>query len=149
MAHGKPAVTLSGCFVASALLVACSSNTAEVLRRHSDLPPFNYVTQDQLRFAMWRLAHDVYELDRTLREEAGVAGYPRERILGLLAGMEEAAASLGPAGWPSNHPQIGANLDRLWRDIEHARRAAEREPPNYFYAGVVSGACLYCHVAGP
>jgi hypothetical protein len=67
----------------------------------------------------------------------------------LLAGMEEAAASLGPAGWPSNHPQIGANLDRLWRDIEHARRAAEREPPNYFYAGVVSGACLYCHVAGP
>lgn len=40
--------------------------------------------------------------------------------------------------------QISANVDLLRQDIQQARKAAERDPPNYFYAGAVSGACLYC-----
>ena len=128
---------------------ACFHDVAETLRQHTYPPSFNYVTQEQLKSAMWQLAHDTYELDGILREGAEGGGYPHQRILGLLASMEDAAGSLGPGEWPSNHPQIGANVDRLRQDIQHARRAAERNPPNYYYAGSVSGACLYCHVSRP
>jgi len=135
---------------ATALLTAaCCGTVPETLRRHSYPPSFNYVPHEDLHSAMWQLAHDTYELDRILRESASGGGYPREEILSLLAGMDEAARSLGPGGWPANHPQIGANVDLLRQDIERARQAAERNPPNYFYAGAVSGACLYCHASRP
>ena len=36
-------------------------------------------------------------------------------------------------------------LRTLADDLRAARTAAEHDPPNYFLAGSVSGACLYCH----
>ena len=134
---------------AATSIMACTDGMTGALRRHTYPPPFNYVTREQLKSAMWRLAGDTYELDALLRRSSGPPAASQQRVVALLADMGDAASSLGPAGWPSNHPKIGENVDRLRQDIQSARQAAERKPPNYFYAGAVSGACLYCHAAGP
>jgi len=55
----------------------------------------------------------------------------------------------GRFGFGSAAPDGEISLQRshgaFRRDIEMARLAAERDPPNYFLAGSVAGSCSYCH----
>jgi hypothetical protein len=131
-------------FVCAALLVCACAGFARWTRRHTYPPDFQYVTQDELRSAMWRLAWHSAALDAALRASAGHDSR-RTEVLRALRGMEEAAGALAQEGWRSNHPLIDANLDGFRRDIARARQAAERVPPDYTDAGRVSGACVYCH----
>jgi hypothetical protein len=94
---------------------------------------------------MWLLGHQSLELRRLLRGESEVGRDPRSQIVLLLADMEQTVQQLGPDPWSSNHPQLGAGLKVLADDLRAARTAAEHDPPNYYLAGSVSGACLYCH----
>jgi hypothetical protein len=45
----------------------------------------------------------------------------------------------------SNHPRIQEHAPHLRADLDRALLAVKKDPPNYYYAGVVSGACTYCH----
>jgi hypothetical protein len=94
---------------------------------------------------MWLLGHQSLELRRLLRGESESGRDPHSQIVLLLADMEQTVQQLGPDPWSSNHPQLGEGLKALADDLRAARTAAEHEPPNYFLAGSVSGACLYCH----
>lgn len=119
------------------------------MRRYTYPPDFNYVSAEDLESAMWRLARGVNKLDGIMRTGSVSGEYPQDEILALLEDMEAAAESLGPGNWPSNHPRISENVEVLRRDIYRARVGAQSRPPDYFFAGTVSGACLYCHSAGP
>jgi hypothetical protein len=114
-------------------------------REHTYPPDFNYIPREKLRSTMWSLAAEVTHLDRIMREAADSGRYPREEVLAVLARMEVTAGALGHEGWPSNHPRIGQNVGLLREDIQRARFQVERDPPNYFRAGALSGACTYCH----
>jgi hypothetical protein len=127
-----------------ALLAGCSTLAGRV-RRHTYPPRFNYITQQQLHSAMWQIAHDVHELDQSLRVAPDAPPPPREHILELLTSIDEASSSLQNQGWPSNHPEIDANIATFRRDVAAASAAAMHEPPRYYLAGALSGACLYCH----
>lgn len=122
----------------------CADLPARV-RKHTYPPDFTYITTQQLRSTMWKLADQVERLNHILRLAEPVTEQERAEIVQLLANMEKVTDGLRGQGWRSNHPEVDFNLDRFQRDVALARRSVESDPPNYFLAGSVSGACLYCH----
>ena len=130
--------------LACGTFVACADFPAW-LRRRTYPPDFNYITQEQLRSTMWQLAKQVRELQLLTRDPASVNGRRREEIIKLLVAMERTTDELKAQGRPSNHPLIDANLGPLQRDITLAREGAQKNPPNYFLVGSLTGACIYCH----
>jgi hypothetical protein len=135
------------CLFSVGFFSACGDFAAQV-RRHTYPPDFHYIPREQLRSTMWQLAYNVRELDRIVREPEQERVRHGEEIVNLLVGMERAVGELGRQGWPSNHPLIDANLVDFRRDITLAREAAQRRPPSYIQAGLVTGACVYCHNRG-
>jgi len=127
--------------------LACSPGGLERLREHTYPPSFNYISAEQLQSTMWKLADHASRLDQLMRASRDGDETLRAQVIWQLTEMDRAAASLGPAGWPSNHPRVSRNVDGFRRDLEAARHAVELDPPNYFLAGSVSGACVHCHAA--
>jgi len=132
--------------VLTSLLVAACHGVSEQVRKVTYPPDFVYITRQQLDFTMWQLAKDVRELNALMRAPVPIDAQRRAAIVGHLTSMEEAAAALqSQPGWHSNQPLVDTNLRRFESDVARARHAVEAEPPNYYLAGFVSGACLYCH----
>lgn len=127
---------------ACTLLLGCAG-FARWLRQYTYPPDFRYIEREQLRSAMWQLAHHVRELDREI--ESAETQDRRKEIVAHLAGMDAAVATLDSTGWPSNHPLVDMNLARFRRDIRLAREAAERDPPSLVLARSLTAACVYCH----
>lgn len=109
-------------------------------------PDFRYLPAEEIRSVMWVLAAEVESLDRLL-DGAGDADSParREAVVASLTRMQVAARGLESGGRATQHPGMALDLERLVARLEHARRAALRDPPQYFLAGSVVGACAICH----
>ena len=130
-----------------AILVLELSGCADIARwaRQYTYPPeFRYIERDDVRSTMRELASHSRELNDLIRSNDGPQGQ-RAEIITHLRAMEQAAEKLDQSGWPTNHPLIEMNLPSFRRDINFAREAIEREPPNFLLAGAVTGACVYCH----
>ncbi len=119
------------------------------IRRFTYPPDFKYLEQSQVESAMLKLARHVRSLDRILREPTPESTDQQAQVVKILRAMETTATELDPGGQRSNHPLIDRNIKAFRQDIEAARRAAEHDPPNYFLAGTVSGACRSCHQEQP
>jgi uncharacterized membrane protein len=135
-------------FLACGALVACAGFPAW-LRQYTYPPDFKYITQEQLRSTMWQLARQVRELQLLMQEPTSTNERQRQEVVERLTAMEHTTNQLNTSGRPSNHPVINHNLDALRRDIALARASVERNPPNYFLVGSVTGACVYCHRGNP
>jgi hypothetical protein len=123
------------------LAVGCAGSLGELFRRHTYPPSFHYQSTKEVRSTMWQLGAETWKLDRALhREETSST-----EVLAILEQMEQLSRELGPGSVPSNHPMLTHNVDRLRDDIALAKRGAERTPPSYALAGMLPGACLYCH----
>lgn len=130
--------------VVTSLALGCAG-TLEETRRHTYAPSFNYISDAQLQTAMWQLAAGVATLDRLLSPERVVTRQDRLDVIRTLERMDEAAVSLGPEGWPSNHPRITRYAGGFREQLARAKRGAELDPPSYYLAGNISGACMACH----
>lgn len=133
--------------LAAAALASCADLSSRV-RRYTYPPEFNYISEAQLRSAMWRLAAGVRELDHLARVPKPIDEPRRNDILKLLVSMERATEELGKEGRPSNHPIIDDHLSILRGDIDLARKQVESEPPSYVLVALLPGACMYCHSRG-
>ena len=127
------------------LATACSMRLPENLRRHTYPPDFNYISDRQLESTMWQLADRVNRVDDLLRDADPNDTSLQAAVVKLLAEMDVIIGALGPGGWPSNHPKVTRNIDAFRNDLGAARRAAESQPPSYYLAGSISGACMHCH----
>jgi hypothetical protein len=114
------------------------------VRQYTYPPTFHYITDEQLRSTMWRLAYHSRELRELMVSPDETAAH-RAEVLQHLRVMEQATIDLNRTGWPTNHPLIDANWSSLLQDIRTAQEAVSRDPPNFLLAGAVSGACAYCH----
>jgi hypothetical protein len=114
------------------------------VRQYTYPPTFHYITDEQLRSTMWRLAYHSRELRELMVSPDETAAH-RAEVLQHLRVMEQATIDLNRTGWPTNHPLIDANRSSLLQDIRTAQEAVSRDPPNFLLAGAVSGACAYCH----
>jgi len=127
--------------------LACAESERERLREHTYPPTFNYIPEERLRSTMWDLASHVAQLDQRLRDPQVGDEALQQQVIRELDEMQRAAAALGPGDWPSNHPQVSRNIDAFREDLAAARHAAAIQPPNYFLAGSIAGACTNCHAA--
>jgi hypothetical protein len=118
------------------------------LRRHTYPPDFQYIPRAEVESAMWALAREIHELDRVLRDDAMSPERRREVAGALLDAAELTTRELQLDGRRSNHPMLEAHFDQFRQDIIRARDAVRADPPAYFLAGAVSGACVYCHGGG-
>jgi len=134
-----------GWLVAASMLLWSCGGALDATRRHTYAPDFNYITDAQLQSAMWQLAAGTSRLDEILRTGAPLTFDQRRSVIQILQGMQSAADSLGPEGWPSNHPRITQHLPRFKEQLGRALRNVQLEPPSYYLAGTISGACHACH----
>jgi hypothetical protein len=123
----------------------CGTSLPEFFRRHTYPADFRYVPEEKFRSSMWILGRETLELRRVLADATLSESTRRTRAELLLGGMEDTVQKIGPQQWSSNHPELQSGLQAMESDIHAAREAVNHDPPNYFLAGSVSGACLYCH----
>ena len=138
----KSLVLLTACLLA--LPATSCANFAAWVRQYTYPPTFHYITDEQLRSTMWRLAFHSRELRELMTSPAETAAH-RAEVLQHLSAMEQATVELNRTGWPTNHPLIDANRSSFLRDMRTAQEAVSRDPPDFLLAGAVSGACVYCH----
>ena len=128
--------------------VACSGGQggmAERLRARTYPPDFRYIPTERLHSTMGQLASHMTRLEQLLREP----DEKRDEIVALLVAMDRSAASLGPGGWPSNHPRVSRNIEAFRGDLAAARRAAALDPPAFQLARTLSDSCTSCHRGSP
>ncbi|RMG20224.1 MAG: hypothetical protein D6729_03380 [Deltaproteobacteria bacterium] len=123
-------------------LAACA--TPHSIRDLTYPKDIRYYSRHELKTVMGRMAKDVSTLDDLLRRDAPPPD-TRARIVALLRDIEENASQLYSPGALTNHPRIERNIGSFLKTVTEARRAAERDPPNYYLAGNLIGACVYCH----
>lgn len=114
-----------------------------------DAPPARPFDERKVHGAMGEIAVRVRAVEGILREgPPGPEG--RAEVERLLEELEREASKLSVESVRGSHPAIANNLDGFLADIRMARRAAAADPPDYFLAGTLSGACAACHgtVAG-
>lgn len=109
-------------------------------------PPFGL---HELHEQMWKLAGDVERINVIMRHSTEpLSREEQQEIVGLLDSMDTHAQRLAEPAARELHPVLGKNIDLFRRDITIARRHAAADPPNFFMAGTVAGACAYCHGTG-
>jgi len=141
---------LRSTIICLALLAACASagsleETAVYVRKLTYPPDFEYISAQQLEGSMHALAAHISDLDEIMWAAEPVQAEGHERILEILSGMRVEARKLD-RGQPTNHPRVDRYLPWLQADIDKALEGARAIPPNYYYAGAISGSCEYCHV---
>lgn len=114
-----------------------------------DAPPARPFDETKVHGAMGEIALRVRAVEGILREGSpGPEG--RIEVERLLEELDREASKLSVESVRGSHPALARNLDGFLADIRMARRAAAADPPDYFLAGTLSGACAACHgtVAG-
>ncbi len=128
----------------SALAGGCAGG-AERLRQITYPPDFHYIDQKEVRGEMERLAADIQRLDDLLRNGEPAGPAQNGQVIAVLVSIRSTIDRLQPAGQKTGHALIDQHLARFRDDVDRARRAAQHQPPNYFFAGNITGSCLYCH----
>lgn len=128
-------------FLVVAFASSGCSDMAEMVRKLTYPPDFNYVSDEEFRSSMNRLAYQVQLLDMTLSGDDIQQGQVKE----LLRNIEKTGSGLQAGDAGSNHPAMEVFIDGFMNNVERARNAVNMDPPNYYLAGRVSGACANCH----
>lgn len=133
--------------VLALLLVAACGTSAAAVRKITYPPDFKYMPEASVRTTMWHLAEQSQRLQTELRQ--GTESKERRLVVVRILGeMEKVLSDVDPVGARTNHPLLDSGYQQFRTDLELARQAAERDPPNYFLAGSVAGSCQYCHTGG-
>lgn len=142
-------------FAAAAVSTACAHglDMRNEERESRPAPRFDTMPREVVHSAMWQLARGTERIQVVMRSTpAGTLPGDEQRaeVLDALAAMEAIAATLSSEEAKSSHPMLARNVDAFAAEIATARRAVERDPPNYFWAGTIAGACAHCHgTSGP
>ena len=122
----------------------CSDFTATV-RKVTYPPDFNYVSGQELRSRMNRLAFELQQLDNMLAENNTEQSTQQQRVLDTLLNIERIGTKLQAGEAGSNHPFLQDFIKDFVINVEQARDAASLNPPSYYFAGRVAGGCVNCH----
>ena len=139
----KMTLRFGAVFAITCGVAACAGST-EALRKVTYPSSFQYLSDQELRTAMGRLAKSVVELDAIVREPEPTRSEHNAELLEILRSMRSVSSSISKGG-DTNHRRIDRHLPNLIDDIDRAIAAADNRSPNYYYAGSVVGACEYCH----
>jgi hypothetical protein len=93
---------------------------------------------------MSELARAVNYLDRVMRRHEGIDRDEHRRVVATPRNIESLIDALTPEE-RAGHPLLESELGKLERDVRRAIETVAWDPPNYYFAGAISGACVYCH----
>ncbi len=130
--------------IAAILLSACSSEFAAAVRQVTYPPDFVYVSDEQLRSNMDRLGNYLAQLDDALVQSETRQPIQEEVVI-ILTRIGQISASMQAGESGASHAFLEDEMPVFTTEISRARRAAMMDPPQYYLAGRVSGACLNCH----
>lgn len=133
----RPAIYLG------AILTFAGCIKSEEVRRVTYPPSFQYLSDAEIRGTMGALARHVASLDQLMAQGEPLPSDQR-RIVATLEAMQTLVREL-TKGEQSNHPSLDDTAPILALKVDRALFGARRTPPNYYFAGTVSGACVYCH----
>lgn len=126
-------------FICGLLVVA---GCAEI-RKLTYPPEFTYIEKGELQSSMHRMAAAMGRLD-TLVGADPAGDWTQKEILAQLNVIEEVALELS-GGKTTNHLLLDKHMGQFSSDVAKARLMARTSPPNYYYAGRLSGSCSGCH----
>ncbi|MGM0633871.1 MAG: hypothetical protein ACQETO_11960 [Pseudomonadota bacterium] len=109
-------------------------------------PPFEYAEGIEFRTEMHRLAFALQELDLELRmRETEDDPFTQEEVIRNLGEIERIASELREDEMSTSHTSLRGEMASFLDTVARARTAAERNPPEYYMAGRVTGGCITCH----
>lgn len=137
------------CLVAGVCVTTLACGTDPVVggvRFSNDPPDFERLPPEKVRSTMWVLAAEIEKLEQLLRTRAQrPTEAQRAAVRGVLSRMRAAAGNLDQAGRSSQHPMVDDNLVHFTDRLDRALRNVDRDPPNYYLASTIAGACFMCH----
>lgn len=138
-----------GLVVASITLFACGMRNVErAPSQEADTErPSSLMTRGQLHTQMQAMAAHASRIDEILRDEHP-PGTARAEVVVEIKAISAIAHALSVDDARTVHPVLWRNIDKFRADVDLAARQAQAEPPNFFLAGTVAGACAYCHGTG-
>lgn len=131
--------------LALAWLSGCNSSGTGVTDT-AEAPPFEYAEGVEFRTEMHMLAYALQELDLELRmQETEDDPMTQELVIQNLLDIERIASGLHEDEMSTSHTFLRGEMASFLDTVSRARVAAERDPPEYYMAGRVSGGCINCH----
>ena len=121
-------------------MTACTQYRGESYPSDSTQPESN-----QVRDEMALLNTHMQQIDQVLLDGSTISSEQQEKIIALLARINEVADRLAADGTDTSHEVIVENIDRFQGDVEIAMRDASANPPNYYALGRLAGSCNACH----
>lgn len=129
------------------LLLGCLAETPIGPYRATMMAPdLQYLPPAKIRTTMWVLAAETQHLERLMSDPTNEEREAMQSLVsGALERMRMAARTLDKPGRSTQHPLLNQLLERFLGRLDRARRAVDREPPNYFPASSIAGSCALCH----
>ena len=90
-------------------------------------------------------AVELQQLDLAMIGEDSRDSMFRQQIVNHLENIERMGSDLRQGDLASRHRFLLSGMTDFLNDVERARMNAEANPPRYYLAGRVSGACTSCH----
>ena len=125
-------------------VVACNSGGAGFPQIASP-PPFDFADGEELRTRMHQLAFELQRLDLALMAGESSDTISQQQIVGSLQNIERIAGVLREGDINVRHTFLRSDMNGFISTVSRARMDAESNPPRYYMAGRVSGACVNCH----
>ena len=126
-------------------LVAACGSADSGFPQIANPPPFDYADGEELRAGMHQLAFELQQLDMILVREHDESANFQQEVAGSLRNIERIGGVLRAGDLSSTHTFLRDDMTRFLSGVSRARSDAERNPPRYYSAGRVSGACVNCH----
>lgn len=135
-------------FLAAAALsaVVFSGCTFGKVRERTRPAEVHYTRSTDLHESMQTVITHAHALDDLLLRSGARDDDERARaVIEHLRAMRSAVATIDPGSVGSHHRLLDENLYTFIRDLQLAEREARANPPRYFRAASITGACVPCH----
>jgi len=143
---------IMGLFFTVLMIAACSSDFAANVRKVTYPPDFKYVSAQELRSGMEKMAFQLQLLDQALLTsnseqimEQQQQQQQQQKVMDALRNIEKIGAKLQAGEGGASHPFLQDFMGGFVSKVTEARIAASLDKPRYYLAGKVSGGCVNCH----
>ncbi len=130
-------------FLLSLTFTACTEIGGAV-RKVTYPPDFKYVSGEELRSNMQKLAYQLQLLDQSLTVDKDYQ-INQQLVVTILRDIERISTNLKAGEAGSNHPFLQDTMTEFANSVGQARISASLNPPRYYQAGRISGGCTNCH----
>ena len=133
-------------FFASITVMIFYSVSCSTVRRVTYPPGFIYLEKREVKSTMHRFAANLNYINAILSKEKIVSEKSRTDIIEHLQDIERAAIKLGAGqAGATNRCLINHNISQFKDAVSQSVKMIQRTPPNYYYAGNLTGRCSACH----